>query len=158
MDARNVVIKKLAPSQLRLQLLDAKIRTNFLQKNAVGEFSINNDIAIIQETEKNEEEIFIPGPLTTELEVRVDVVQGHSVNISLEYAVMNQSSQIKKKEPGINLKKLEKKSFEWQYLQPDGECSARCDGGTQMTSAVSWNFSVRYRISSISFEISYHFD
>lgn len=159
MNARNVVVKKLAPSKSRIQLLDGKTKNNFLQNLDVGEFAISGDIGVIEKPEKDKEDIFIPGPLKTELEVQLDGVTGHPVNISYTYAVLKENvekvNQTEEMEGQIDETKRkhnetlsatsENSTYSWEFLMADGKCSSRCDGGTQETPAVSRKFCIHYR-------------
>jgi hypothetical protein len=127
-------VKKLAPSLSRIQLTDAKTKNNFLKHYSAGEIEIGDEIAVMELPEEKREEVFISGPLKTELLLQVEYKQSHPVNISYQFSVMK---DVAKSEVGGTTEKSESGPFGWEFLKPDGECSARCDGGMQEIPAVS---------------------
>lgn len=134
LNARNVVIKKLAPSLSRIQLKESKTENNFLKHYSPGEIEIGDDIAVMEQPESEVEEIFIPGPLKTKLLLQAGYKVGHPVNISYQFAEMKSSAV---NEIKTSSEKASSGPFMWDFLLPDGKCSERCDGGMQEISAVS---------------------
>ena len=93
LNARNIVIRKLAPSKSRVQLIDSKTNQNVLLNFDVGEFNIGDVIGIIEKPAKNREDIFISGPLTTEIQIQLDFSRKHPASISYKYVMMNEKTE-----------------------------------------------------------------
>lgn len=134
LNARNIAVKKLAPSMSRIQLTDPKTKTNFLKHYDAGEIKIGDDFAVMERPESKREEVFISGPLKTDLLLQVDYKVGHPVNISYQFALMKNSEE---NEVAKSSEMLGSGPFAWEFLLPDEECSVRCDGGSQQIPAVS---------------------
>lgn len=111
-----------------------KTKTNFLKHYNLGEIEIGDEIAVMERPENKREEIFISGPLKTELLLQVDYKVGHPVKISYQFVAMEKSNE---NEVRKSSEKSVEGPFAWEFLQPDEKCSARCDGGKQEITAVS---------------------
>lgn len=130
LDARNIVVKKLAPSKSRIKLTDLKTKSNLLENSQAGEVDLGTEFALLEFPEMNREEIFIKGPLKKSL----SVVIGSKVKVSFEYAEMKNQSEMQDAQSLFG--KTARGPFAWDFLQPDEKCDARCDGGLQHFSPV----------------------
>lgn len=155
LNSRIIVVKKLAPSESRLQLADPKTKVNFLKDYYLGEVNVGGTIGVMALPEAKREEIYIQGPLKMELLLRADYKKDHPVRIFYQFAAMKE----------LNEKILEVASaegkvdgpFMWDYLVPDGQCDARCDSGTLQIPAVSSEFkSISEKLKSKVKRKSFH--
>lgn len=131
-NARNIAIRKLAPSVSRIQLTNPSTKTNYLKVYDAGELDLNDEIALLELPETGREEVFIRGPTSKELKLHVDYKKGNPVKVFYQFSSPNEVVATELKQPSEKVG-----GFMWDFLVPDGKCDVRCGGGIQQIPAVS---------------------
>lgn len=75
-----MIVKKLTPSKSKFSISDTKTNEETIKDWSIGELDIAGNVALMQMPQVNQEELFIKGPLLSDLELMVSIEFSFATN------------------------------------------------------------------------------